>query len=704
MSLPVDGTRPHEGRVQGRHVRRKAIVYVRQSTPGQIVRHRESTALQYGLTGRAAQLGWAPVHTEVIDEDLGQSARRAGTRAGFLTLVAEVGLGRVGIVISSEVSRLARNLSEWGRLLELCDLMDTLIADAESLYDLRRPNDRFLLGIKGTVSEAELHTLRQRMHAGREAKAARGELACAVPRGYVRDPSGRVVFDPDASVQGRIRGVFRAFARYGSLSATLRALAADGQGLPVRRAQGPQRGELAWPAPSSATLYQLLTSPVYAGAFAWGRVVGADAGGALEGRWRHLLKDRHPAYIPWDEFVFNQRQLAQNRWPVRGLGGGLLSGLVNCGRCGQGMTVSYRDGGGTGLRYTCRGRRDYGGAICQSLSSTPLERFAGSAVVQALSPASVELSLEALRQAQADRAEEHAAWRLRLARAEADVLAAHRAWRAVDPTHRLVAQTLEATWEAALAEQERLRDAYRRFGERTPATLSAHEQAAIREATSGIAELWQDERLTKGEQAELLRLMIERVTVTVMGDSERVEVEVHWHGGVRTRAEIRRPVRSLEQLSYYGELRAQVGAWRAEGRSSRTIAELLNATDWKPARHDVFTEASVTAMIQRTGMGTIPAPRLPRPPPAGQDREEWLIEDLAAATGVAGSTLHGWIRKHRLEARKEPPPADGKRRRWLIRADPATCDAIRAWRAKSRAYQSHQRIPDFRNLHTVGKS
>ena len=505
-------------------------------------------------------------------------------------------------------------------------------------------------------------------------------------------------------MQARIRGIFRTFARHGSLSATLRALAADGQGLPVRRAQGPLRGELAWPPPSTATLYQLLTSPVYAGAFAWGRVAGADAGDAIEGRWRHLLKDRHPAYIPWDVFVFNQRQLAQNRWPVRGLGGGLLSGLVRCGRCGQGMTVSYRDGGGDGLRYTCRGRRDYGGAICQSLSSPPLERWVAAAAVQALAPASVELSLQALQQAEADRTEEHAAWRLRLARAEQDVAAAQRAWRAVDPANRLVGQTLEDAWETALAEQERLREAYRRFGQRTPATLSAREQAAIREATSGIAELWQDGRLTKAEQVELLRLMIERVTVTVMGDSERVEIEVHWYGGVRTRAELRRPVRSLEQLSYYEDLQAQVGTWRAAGRSSRTIAELLNASDWKPARHDVFTEASVTAMIQRMGMGTIPPTRLPRPPPAGQGGDEWLIADLAAATGVTVSTLHGWIRKRRLHARKEPPTADGKRQRWLIRADPATCNAIRTWRARPRAVKSYQRIPDFRNLPAAGRS
>ncbi|MCZ0945582.1 MAG: recombinase family protein [Gammaproteobacteria bacterium] len=462
MTPGLTGTDPLASRVRSSHVRRKAIVYVRQSTLGQVERNRESTALQYGLTDRARQLGWAGVSTEVIDDDLGTSARRTGTRKGFMTLVAEVGLGLVGIVISSEVSRLARNLSEWGRLLEICDLTDTLIADAESLYDLRRPDDRFLLGIKGTVSEAEIHTLRQRMHAGREAKAARGELAVALPRGYVRDASGRAAFDPDASVRARIRGVFSLFSRHGSLSATLRALAEDGQGLPVRRPQGPRRGELEWSEPNSATLHDMLTSSVYAGAFAWGRVSGAAAGLAPEERWRQLLKDRHPAYISWQEYELNQRQLAGNRWPTRGLGGGLLSGLLFCGRCGQGMTVSYRDGGGEGLRYSCRGRRDYGGSACQSLASANLERFASGAVLNALSPASAELSLEALGQAEADRAEEHERWRLRIARAERDAADARRAYVAVDPGNRLVAQTLEDSWEAALSECKRLNDRYQR--------------------------------------------------------------------------------------------------------------------------------------------------------------------------------------------------------------------------------------------------
>ena len=688
-----------ESRVQSSHVRRKAIIYVRQSTLGQVERNRESTALQYGLTNRASQLGWAGISTEVIDEDLGTSARHSGTRSGFMALVAEVSLGHVGIIISSEVSRLARNLSEWGRLLELCDLTDTLIADAESLYDLRRPNDRFLLGIKGTVSEAEIHTLRQRMHAGREAKAARGELQVALPRGYVRDASGRAVLDPDVSVQARVRGVFRTFARHGSLSATLRALAADGQGLPVRRSQGPRRGELEWSAPSTAALYGMLTSPVYAGAFVWGRVAGgASAGLPIEERWRYLLKDRHPAYIAWEEFELNQRQLANNRWPTRGLGGGLLSGLLFCGRCGQGMTVSYRDGGGDGLRYSCRGRRDYGGSMCQSLSSPGLEHFASEAVVNALSPASVELSLQALQQAEADRAAEHEQWRLRIARAERDAADAHRAYHAVDPTNRLVAQTLEDTWEAALVECKRLNDAYRRYCRRAPVALSGRERNAIEDSASGIAGLWNEGILTKSEKAEIMRLMIERVTVEVIGDSERVRVEVRWHGGAHTRAEIRRPVRQVQQLSTYDALCGQIAALKAQGNSYGQIATILNETGWKPARKDVFTEASVAAISPKSRTGKTGRHKRKRPPPADQGREEWLIDELTGETSVPKSTLYGWIRKGKLKARKEKLRDGGKKRRWLIHADRDTCNAMRKWCDEPATLKSRQCVPDFRTV------
>ncbi len=695
MISGLTGTGLCEGRVQGSHVRRKAIVYVRQSTPGQVERNSESTKLQYGLTDRARQLGWAGASTEVIDDDLGCSARRAGTRKGFMTLAAEVGLGRVGIVISSEVSRLARNLSEWGRLLELCDLTDTLIADAESLYDMRRPNDRFLLGIRGTVSEAEIHTLRLRMHAGREAKAARGELAVALPRGYVRDGAGRAVFDPDVSVQARIRHIFRAFARHGSLSATLRALAADGQGVPVRRSQGPRRGELEWPPPNSATLHDMLTSPVYAGAFAWGRAAGgASAGLPLEERWRCLLKDRHPAYITWEEFELTQRQLSGNRWPVRGLGGGLLSGLLFCGRCGQGMTVSYRDGGGEGLRYKCRGKRDFGGPSCQSLSSSGLESFAAAAVVNALSPASVALSAAALRQAEADRTAEHDGWRLRIERAEQDAAAARRSFRAVDPANRLVAQTLEDDWEAAMAECSRLKAACQRRCGRAPPELSARERRAIEDAASGISALWNGGVLTKSQRAEIMRLMIERVTVEVIGDSERVKAEVAWHGGAQSRAEIRRPVRRMEQLSCYHGLCARIAELRTEGGTFSEIAAALNESGWEPARKDAFTETSVAGIARKSGL--VRTGRRRRPPPPRRRRGEWLIDELADKTAVPKPTLYGWIRKGKLEARKETERAGVIRRRWLIHADKDTLKSIRAWHSRPERHRRVQETPDFR--------
>ena len=534
------------------------------------------------------------------------------------------------------------------------------------------------------------------MHAGREAKAARGALSVPLPRGYARDASGRVILDPDASVRARIRGVFRTFSRLGSLAATVRALAEDGQGLPVRPAHGRHRGALVWPRPSGGTVHSMLTSPVYAGAFAWGRVPASEAAGLpVDARWRHLLKDQHPGYIDWETFELNQRQLSGSHWPTRARGGGLLSGLLRCGRCGQGMTVTYRGGGGgAGLRYICRGERDYGGAKCQSLSAANLERFASEAAVNALSPASAALSLEALRQAQTGRAEDHEQWRLRIARAERDADEAARAYRAVDPDNRLVAQTLEDGWEAALAECARLKDAYRRHLRRAPATLSAAEQAAVVESASGIAGLWNDGILTQPEKAEIMRLMIERVTVTVVGDSERVQLEALWRGGFRTHAEIRRPVRRLEQLSNFRELCARIAELKSEGAPHAEIAAVLNAEGWKPARRDTFTEASIQAFGRKSRAGLPAGRKRRRQPPAGRGRDEWLIDELAAETGTPAPTIRNWVHKGNLAARRETR-ADNRPPRWLVQANRNTREAIREWRSLPRREKTSRPAPDF---------
>ncbi len=685
------------GRVGADHTRRKAVVYVRQSTPGQVERHGESTRIQYGLTDRARLLGWADVDIQVVDDDLGCSAREAGTRSGFSGLVADIVLGEVGIVIVSEVSRLARNLSEWGGLLDFCSRADTLIADAETLYDLKRPNDRFLLGIRGTMSEAELHTLRQRMHAGREAKAARGELAALLPRGYVRDEQGRTVKDPDASVRARIEGVFAMFRQHGSLSGTLRAMAADGQGFPVRRARGPRRGQLEWPEPTSASLYDMLTSPVYAGAFAWGRAKDLVSELPVEERWRHLVKDAHPAYIGWEEFELNQRQLADNRWPVRSRGGGLLSGLLRCGRCGQGMTVHYRLGSDDGAGYKCRGRRDCGDRKCQALPGLPVDSFVSSAAVEALSPAAVDISLKAIDAAEGDRAGEHERWRLRLERADLDVAACERAWRSVDCGNRLVAQSLEDQWEEALAERRRLGDSYGRHCRRLPARLTPEERDGIRRSASGISGLWDGGRLETPEKAELLRLMIDRVTATVIDDSERVAVEILWHGGSRTRAEIRRPVREASQLSYCAELCARIRALKEEGRNHAEIAGILNGEGLQPPRKSRFNAGTVTGLVERIGAGRRAIKR-GRSVPAERGPDEWTVDEMADRTGVCKPTLYKWIYDGRICARKAASQSKGRSRPriWLIHAASDTFEAIRKWRETPKPEKDGRPMPDFR--------
>ena len=663
---------------------------MRQSTPGQVERHRESTALQYGLRERAILLGWAPVRVEVNDRDLGQSGQ-SGTREGFMQLVAEVGLGRVGIVIGYEVSRLSRSLADWGRLLDLCSRTDTLIADAETLYDLALSNDRFLLGIKGTVSEAELHILRQRMHAGREAKAARGELEAPLPRGYVRNARGRTVFDPDIGVQESVRDVFRRFAGMGSLAAVLRSLHNDGLRLPTRPMSGPNRGDLEWRRPSTTSLHDMLTHPTYAGAYAWGRIRGVAPDTPIESRWRHLLRDRHPAYIGWPEFELNLRQLAGNRSAVRGCGPGLLSGLLCCGRCGQRMTIQHRGSAQSVSRYSCRGEQGYGGTACQSLSTGRLERFVSRAMLSVLSPLSAELSIDAVSDAEAERAQLHEQWRLRLARAEQNAEAARRAYGQVDPGNRLVAQTLENDWETALQELDRLRQDYRRLCDTAPRELTDADRVRIRTAVAGISELWTSGSMDKAARAEIVRLAVERITATVLGDSERVKVEIHWHGGHRSRGEICRRVRSLGQLSRYSELKARVHELHGQGLHMPAIAERLNAENWTPARGERFTRLAVRGLLRSDR----PVRAARRRDPLDRRADEWTLHELSARTSIPVPTLYGWLCRQKLEARKEVP-GRGSRPRWLVRAEPSVLEKIWEWRALPASQKRMSGVPEFR--------
>ena len=680
-----------EGKIQTRHLGRKAVVYVRQSSPGQVARHRESTALQYDLQARARLLGWAADRIEVIDEDLGRTARPGSSRAGFTELVAGVGLGHVGIVLSWEVSRLARNLADWGRMLELCGQRDTLIGDCEVVYDLSCFNDRFILGIRGSMSEAELHLMRQRLHAGQEAKASRGALRFGLPRGYVHGPDQEIQQDPDEEVRASVRRVFDLFAKCGSLQRVVRTLAGDGEQLPHRARSGPGKGEVVWGRPSAATVYHMLTNPVYAGAYAWGRIRGAARGDddRIEDRWRYLLRDRHPAYISWETLELNVQQLASNRGGPKGRSPGMLSGRLRCGRCGRSMMAGYNNGGRS-LRYSCfRGRLDYGEAKCQSFSGGAIDTHVSREILGALAPAAVEASLAALSHVESERARQHEKWRQRLARVEHGVERAWRQFDAADPGNRLVAQNLEDQWEAALRAQARLREEYERFCTARPRELTEDQRRAIREAAEDVAGLWQGGGLPPADRIDILRLLVDRVIATVEEDSEQVAVEIQWQGGSRSISRIHRPVRDWRQMSCFPELQAHVHSLREQGRSYREIADQLNAEGWRPARRTAFTIHSVKRLCK------IMEPveeqqRRSHPPPADRRPDEWTLEELSGKLNIPLTTLYNWIQKGILSARRSDAQPFRGPRRWLIQANEVELDRIR------------KRRTDWETLHRDG--
>src|SRR6266853_225525 len=442
------------------HLTRKAVIYIRQSTPHQALSHQESLRLQYALTEHAQALGWSPEAIEVVDTDLGHSAASAQHREGFNTLVGQVTLGHVGILLSYDVTRLARNCSDWYPLLDLCSYKGCLIADVDGLYDPATANGRLLLGLKGTLSEWELHTIRARMTAGLLNKAARGDLALRLPAGFERDAQGRVQKDPHLEVQSRLPFVFETFLHRRSASKVLEVLQAEGLRLPRRD----RFGEVVWKRPTIAAILAILKHPAYAGAFTYGRTRtlpnGSAPGRAVTTRlpmdqWRIRVNDKYPAYISWTTFEQIQTMLHDNhaeydRHKTRGIprpGKALLHGLVYCGACGHKMVVQYQ--GGT--RSLCNSlRQQYRTPVCQYLAADPVDTRVVDAFLQALSPVELDVYAQALakRQHQAERLAQAHAQHLERLRYEAAYC--ERQFRHVDPDNRLVAAELERTWELAL--------------------------------------------------------------------------------------------------------------------------------------------------------------------------------------------------------------------------------------------------------------
>jgi DNA invertase Pin-like site-specific DNA recombinase len=670
-------------KITDEHLQRLAIVYVRQSTQQQVLEHRESTARQYALVDRAVGLGWPDAAVQVIDEDQGHSGSSAEGRTGFQRLLAEVSSDRVGIILGLEMSRLARSCKDWHALLELCAIYRTLLADADGLYDPSQYNDRLLLGLKGTMSEAELHILKSRLQQGMWNKAERGEVLNHAPIGYVRTLAGDFVLDPDEQVQSVVRLIFEQFTRRGSVNGLLKWLVRHEVKLPIRPHFGGNRGELQWRRPNRVTLLNLLHHPIYAGAYRWGhrevdprkKVPGRPTTGRTfnsHDKCRVLIRDRFPAYIPWEEFEKNQQKLAENRTLGKMLsaprhGPSVLAGLLVCGRCGHHMLVGYANTTAQRtLRYTCvRDAIDYGTDACQSLSGAVLESFVIERMLQAVSPVSLGLSLAAAADIEHERKQLDEHWQQRLARSRYEVEQARRQYAAVDPDHRLVARELERRWDEALRADEQLQAECARFQRDCPTQLLPHEREQILALASDLPALWHAETTTPEDRQTVARLLLEQVTVTIEGNTDRVDVELRWAGGFISRHTLFRPVQTYEQLSNYDELVARIDTLRAERKPLSEVAATLNAEGFHPPkRTPQFTTAILSRFLRERGVRTGP---LPRSVTAEQHlaEDEWWLADLAAKLVMPIATLHRWQRVGWLTSRKVASAGS----RWAIYAD-----------------------------------
>jgi DNA invertase Pin-like site-specific DNA recombinase len=676
------------------HRERLAVVYVRQSTVQQVLDHQESTRLQYGLVGRAQALGWATDRIVVIDDDLGKSAASAQGRAGFQRLVSEVSLDHVGIIFGVDMSRLARSNKDWHQLLELCALFHTVIADLDGIYDPVQYNDRLLLGLKGTMSEAELHMLKQRMHQGRLSKAQRGELQFALPVGYVWSSTGEIQLDPDEQVQQVVRLIFRTFEELGTLGGLLRYLAHHQIQLGIRVREGPGKGELVWRRPNRATLQTMLKHPLYAGSYVYGRrkvdprrkqpeqprsgrvVMTMD-------QWLVLLPNRCPAYIAPEQYDRNQARLQANRARADALGAArsgaaLLAGLVVCARCDCRLTVHYDDGGARLHTYECVERwTHYGEPKCQHLAGPCLDTFVSQQVLAALEPAALELSLTATERVEQERAELDRLWQQRRERAAYEVERAARQYQAVEPEHRLVARTLERAWEEKLLVKQQLEEEYHRFVQHKPRLLTPAEREAIRHLAMDIPALWAAPTTTAADRKEILRQVVERVTVDVQGSSERVKVRIEWIGGSSTEGMVIRPVSKLSDLSTYPQICHQVQELTQAGWTAVAIAQALNDAGFRPARSTTRFRAETIMQLQRQ-LGV----KAPRPRVGHHDGflpDEWWPTELARQLHIPRATLLHWIHQGVIRARQLDEPL----RRWVVWADEAEQQRLRAHHQRS---------------------
>ena len=596
------------GKVTAGHLKKTAYLYVRQSTLRQVFENTESTQRQYGLRQRAVVLGWPAERIEIVDCDQGQSGASAAEREGFQKLVAEVGLGKAGIVMGLEVSRLARNCADWHRLLEICALSGTLILDEDGLYDPAHFNDRLLLGLKGTMSEAELHVLKARLRGGILSKAQRGELKMPLPVGLVYDPAQRIVLDPDKQVHKTLRHFFETFRRTGSAWATVQAFAKEGLTFPRHGQAG--SGQLIWEALRHSKALDILHNPRYAGAFCFGKSrTWKDPQGRRHcvnlprEQWAILIKDAHPGYISWEEFEEDQKRLEHNHQacaierqsgPPRE-GPALLQGLAICGKCGSRMTLRYHQRAGRlSPDYLCQKRCvEDCGPQCQHIPGAVVDDALSTLIVDSISPLALEVALNVQQQLQEHLAEADRLRRHGVERTQYEAEQARIRYMRVDPNNRLVADTLEAIWNDKLRALQQARQEYEKQCQNAQQTISQEQKAQILALAEDFPRLWKDPATSDRDRKRMARLILE--DVTLRKDQTLISVQVRFKGGATKVLSLPMPPTVGQLRKTKAEIVAEIDRLLEQCTDSETAAE-LNSKGWRTSGNQSFSARMIRSL------------------------------------------------------------------------------------------------------------
>ena len=667
-------------KVRPEHLNRDALVYVRQSTMAQVRFNQESTQRQYALREKALSLGWPEESIRVIDGDLGISGSGRIKRPGFAQLVTSVSLGEVGAVFGLEISRLARSSADLMKLLELCALFGTLVIDEDGIYDMSDFNDRLLIGLKGTMGEAELHFLHARMIGGKENAASRGELRFPLPVGYVYDFDGRIIMDPDEAVRNAISTLFKEFRASGSAYGVVRYFAKNNISFPKRAYGGAWDGKITWGTLTHSRVLAVIHNPSYAGAYVYGRFRDqktVDSDGHFEHHsvrlpnredWKVFIPDHHQAYISWDDFEANQKLLESNQTnaersgPARE-GAALLPGIILCGRCGRRMTVRYTGTGGIRPAYECVGRWEHGNkATCSSVPADILDKAVSEKILSIMKPSELEISLKVIHSiGDADRMSDKQ-WLLAIERAQYEADRAERQFMLADPENRLVVRSLETNWNQKLKALEQAKQDYAVYSSKKAWTPSQEEEQDILNLARKIPEIWNAPSATPKEKKRIIRILIEDITVTAEKRCSDFSIGIRFRSGKCEHLSLKKPLPCADRKRHTDDTVTLIQEL-ALSMNDYEIADHLNKKGLTTPDGKSFTYASVRWIRYKYD---ISGPYL-------RSRQGISVSEAASLLGISVGKVYYGISAGKIPARKQHPGWP-----WEILIDDANLETIKS--------------------------